>query len=58
VLATGTTLMNARTITNENVNPKYSFEKCDNYATVVGDMYELSYEEEHNEFLACMDMQE
>ena len=35
--------------------PKYTFDQCDGFATVMGDLLELSYEEEHDLFTACME---
>ncbi len=42
--------------TNEIVSPpEYTFEECDGFATVMGDILDLTYEEEHELFSACMD---
>ncbi|QTD36273.1 hypothetical protein JL193_08850 [Polaribacter batillariae] len=53
VFATGTMINASSTIEKEVVVG--DFDECDTFATVAGKLFQLSYEEEHNWFLYCMD---
>lgn len=57
VFATGTMMNANNTIIKENVLSKFTFEQCDAWATVHGALYGASYEDEHNMFLGCMDIE-
>lgn len=41
------------TVLDTNCSQRY--DDCDGLASLLGDMYEMSYEEEHNSFTYCME---